>query len=82
MFEMLPCLDEQELRIVFSFISFDKNNDGQINSSELKYMMDLVQPSYVDQYTYQDCIETINSGDSDGNGTMSYTEWRNFVQQI
>ena len=78
MFEMLPCLDEQELRIVFSFISFDKNNDGQINSSELKYMMDLVQPSYVDQ----DCIETINSGDSDGNGTMSYTEWRNFVQQI
>lgn len=74
---------EDKLR--FSFSVFDLNNDGNIETSELRdLLVDLVRHRFVqlsDEEVLDICEQTLRSADRDGNGIIDFSEYSAMVSQ-
>ena len=70
-------LDFLEFLTVFSFVMFDLNEDGELDHSEIKQLVNIFYGDKISDQEVQEWIEELL--DEDGNGKISYNEWHNFV---
>ena len=70
--------ESEGVDLMASFKHFDKNDDGKINHSEMRKALKELGPKF--DVSEQELDRLIEKFDADGDGTVSYSEFLNFVR--
>jgi len=74
---------DQESKLRFAFRVYDIDNDGQISNGELFQVLKMMVGKNLNDIQLQQIVDkTIIEGDKNGDGRISYDEFKNMVTNI